>query len=74
MNSLVLGILQSLGRTVDVFFHRTGQGANRGPCHGLTDFHHRIEVAGRGYWEASLNDVNAKKLKLLGHLNLLNGV
>ena len=35
MYPLVFGSLQSLGCHIDIFLHRTGQRANRRPCHCL---------------------------------------
>ena len=45
MNTSSLGILQCFGCYINIFFHGTCQGTDGGPCHSLTDFNYRIEVA-----------------------------
>ena len=71
VDAFVLGILQGLGSAVDILLHGAGQSADGRPCDGLADFYHTIEVARARYGEASLDDVYAKCLKLLGNLNFL---
>ena len=48
--------------------------ADGGPRHSLTDFYHTIEVARAADGKAGLDDIYAKCLKLLGHLNLLDSI
>ncbi len=45
MYSLVLGILQSLGSTVDVLFDCSCQGTDYRPRHGFTYLYDRVEVS-----------------------------
>ena len=45
VDTLALGILKRLGSHVDVLLHGTCQRTDGGPCHGLGDFNHGIEVA-----------------------------
>jgi hypothetical protein len=44
MNSLMLSILQRLGSTVDILFHRTGQRTDGRPCYSLGNLYYGIEV------------------------------
>ena len=44
MNSLMLSILQRLGSTVDILFHRTGQRTDSRPCYSLGNLYYGIEV------------------------------
>ena len=74
VDAFVLGVLQSLGSAVDVLLHGTRQGTDGGPRHGLADFYHTVEVTRAADREAGLNDVHAKSLELLGHLNFLDRI
>ena len=74
VNTLALGILQTLGCDVDIFLHGTCQGTNGWPCHRLGNLNHRIEVARTGNRESCLNHIHAQLFQLLGHLNLFYGV
>ena len=74
VDPLVLGILQSLGRSVNVFLDRAAQGAYRRPGHGLGDFNYRVEIAGAGYGETCLYYIDSKLLQRLCNLDFLDGV
>ena len=71
VNTLALGILQTLGCDVDIFLHRTCQGTDCRPCHRLGNLNHRVEVARTGNRESCLNHIHTQLFQLLGHLNLL---
>ena len=58
VDALVLGILQCLGRTVDILLHGTCQCADGRPCNRFADFHYRIEVTGGRDGKAGLNDID----------------
>ena len=71
VDALVLGVLQGISSAVDVLLHGSRQSTNRRPSHGLAYLNYTIEVAGTADWEASLDNIHAKRFELLGNLNLL---
>ena len=72
MDSFMLGILQCLSSHIYIFLYGTGQCTNGWPCHSLTDFYYRVEIAGATNGESRLDDINAKRLQLTGYLNFLH--
>ena len=49
---------QRLGCHVDIFLHRTGQGTDGRPSHGLWDLNHTLKIPGTGDRETSLDHIN----------------
>ena len=74
MYALVLGILQRIGRNINILLHGTCQGAYRWPCYSLANLYDRVEIARTGNGKSCLNNIYAQLLQLFGHLNLLHGV
>ena len=74
MDTLVLGILQSIGSHVNILLYSTCQRTNSRPCHSLTDFYNRVKVTGTADRESCLDNINAKSLQLAGYLNFLHRV
>ena len=74
VDTLVLGILQRIEGHVDIFLYGTCQRTDHGPCHGLRDLNHRVEITRTRNGESCFDHVHAQLLQRLGHLNLLYGV
>ena len=74
MYASVLGILQGLGRYLDVVLDCPGEGTDGGPGHGLGYGYDRCKVAGTGYRESGFDDVDPEGFERIGHLYFFYGV
>ena len=72
--AFVLGILQGLGRYLDVVLDCPGERTDGGPGHRLGYGYDRCKVAGAGYRETGFDNVDPEGFERFGYLYFFYGV